>query len=370
MADAVAAVRDRQDQVRRAVAAFAASRGRAPNQQEMRLISQALDSGRMEDGPLQPWLQSVVDFSETAQGNRQAAARTTQQVEIDALNRQLSQPGLEELPLPEARSSAQPRAAAATTEQAAKNVDASKATKDAESDKATQVTKQAAAEADAEAAAKRQEDAANAQSSPQTPKAGQSKGPGVAARAGQAASWVANAPYNIAAGAVGGAIGGFGGGVKYAAKNLPPVLLGAWGLHELNKRRDSWMPGVPEGARPYIEPVLDAGSAVAQGAYDLGAGVLQRAREAEQQASAGPTDMPVIPAGFSGPGPQGFGPAAPAQDMGPMGPGADINMMPPGLSPGDGSQASLERIRRIISTTRPSSRHQPGTLQRASTYYE
>jgi hypothetical protein len=359
--DARAAVRDRQEQIARAIQAFKARNGRAPNRQEMSGISDALTVGRMEEKPIKPFADSVNDFSRTARQDRLDAERTRQQMEIDTLNRQLQgQPTMEDLPLPEgAGRSADPRKAAQDTEQAASNVDAAKATKDAESDKATAVAAKASGDADTQAAAKRAEDAANTSAGPQPPKTAE---PGKPSILGSAARGVADefammgrygSLYPFKRGLDAGV-----GATKAAVKWGPLAALAGYGL---NETKDSWMPYVPESLRgplgDAVEYASDAVTAGAQGAAAAARSLAERLNSDEPPAGNAPGEQPasIIPASMPGGG---------------LIPGdGGINMVPPGPG-GYIPDDSVERIRRIISSTRPPSRQRPGTLQRASTYYE
>jgi hypothetical protein len=315
----------------------------------------------MEEKPIKPFADSVNDFSRTARQDRLDAERTRQQMEIDTLNRQLQgQPTMEDLPLPEgAGRSADPRKAAQDTEQAASNVDAAKATKDAESDKATAVAAKASGDADTQAAAKRAEDAANTSAGPQPPKTAE---PGKPSILGSAARGVADefammgrygSLYPFKRGLDAGV-----GATKAAVKWGPLAALAGYGL---NETKDSWMPYVPESLRgplgDAVEYASDAVTAGAQGAAAAARSLAERLNSDEPPAGNAPGEQPasIIPASMPGGG---------------LIPGdGGINMVPPGPG-GYVPDDSVERIRRIISSTRPPSRQRPGTLQRASTYYE
>lgn len=359
-------VRNTREQMARAIQVFRARNGREPNMEERKAMLEALKSGRIEDGPLQRWVDEETDFSHTAKEDLQDAARTRQQIEIDAVNRQLrGQSKLDELPLPgKSGRSAVPERAAQDAEEAASKVDAAKVTKDAESDKATAVAAKAASDADTEAAAKRVEDASNASTTPQPQKAGQSGKPSLPVRALKAAGsevgqivrggWPHLAKRGVQAT---GALG------SMAWRQGPLLALGAYGAYA---NRDAIKRALPPGwsgtvdaAAEGLEGIADAARSGASSAAAAAAAAMSE--QGEVPVGNGPGGQggaggPFVPVGFGGPG------------DGPMMQDGAINMVPP-TSPGYSTDESLDRIRRIISGNEPKSRYRPGTAQRPYTYY-
>lgn len=373
-------------QLSRALWIFRQAQGREPSPQEMRQIMDALRSGGRVDNPpftdfstpkagpaqkddsLSAWIREAVSLADPRtlpeyqavksfiqRSLKESPAPPGAEIMEELRTRRFARPGedFEELPLPQGSGrSASPEAAAKDAEAAAGNVDAVKATKDAESDKATAVASKAASDADAEAAAKRTEDATNANAAPQPQKAGQSGKPSLPVRGLQAAGsevgqflrggW----PYLVKRGAQ-----GVGAATSMAVRHGPLV---AGGVLLADYLKDS----LPESFRGPV--------GVAAGAIRSGAGTAaDAARRMFEGAAGGSEDMP---AGGSGPGGQGPGIIPVSMPGGGPIPGEEgINMMPP---PGSGydTEASLDRIRRIISATKPQSQYQAGTAQRPYGY--
>lgn len=291
-----------------------------------------------------------------AKGRSVDAARTMEELRT----RRFPRPGedFEELPLPGgAGRSANPQTAAKDADTAAKNVDAAEAPRDAESDKATAVAAQSAQEANAQAAAKQVETAANAETKPQPQKAGDSAKPGMLAR-----EWDQLKKYE-----------GW-----YPAKKAFDVA--RWGLGRSIKTgiplgiaavvadnyKDKWSPYIPEELR---DDVVGGVGGAANLARAAGSGLrdLLLGSGGDQPGGVSGEGVSAQPVGLEGPG---VGPGMAAADGPIPGPGP-INTVPAvdemGYPVEDGS---VDRIRRIISTTRPSSQVPTGTMRRATTYYE
>lgn len=347
------------DQMARGVRAFRGRNGRNPTPAEMRQIEQALQVGTMGDPAIKPWTDKINDFSTTALDDQRAARRSQQEMEIDAFMRQRrNQPVLDDLPLPERSGrSANPGQVVQDAEQAAANVDAAKATKDVESDKAVAVATDAARTADAESAAKKTEDAANAQTNPQPQRAGESGKPGLLSREWERLKreeldYFAKLPFRAGYSAI-------GAGVNQLWRNKLALTAAGAGLYAASANREN----LPE----WMLPVADAGDKMRElpgRAYDAAKAAARR----------------ILPDGGNGSGPGGTPGGMPGgagifpvglSEDGPFPGDEGINMVPPEMMvPAEyDTNDSLDRIRRIISTTRPGGRIPTGTMQRPTTYY-
>lgn len=394
-------------QLSSALWAFRRQNGREPSPQEMRQIMDAVRSGgRIEtssapdfrvpaqaspapipnDDSLNAWLreaasmvnpsdlpeyQAVRSFLSGAAANRRSAAETAA---TQAANRSRKMPGTpadpyefrmpfeEDLPSPEgAGRSASPEIAAKDADTAAKNVDAAEAPRDAESDKATAVAAQSAQEANAQAAAKQVETAANTETKPQPQKAGDSSKPGMLARElDQIRRYELMYPFKRALDV---GLGAAKFGVKRTVKNAIPLGIAAV---VADNTKDYWSPYVPEELRDDVVGGVGGAANMARAAGSglrdllLGSGGDQPGGVSGEGVSAQPVGLEV----------PGVGPGMAAADGPIPGPGP-INTVPAvdemGYPVEDGS---VDRIRRIISTTRPSSQVPTGTMRRATTYYE
>lgn len=382
-------------QLSRALWIFRQAQGREPSPQEMRQIMDALRSGGRVDNPpftdfstpkagptqkddsLSAWIREAVSLADPRtlpeyqavksfiqRSLKESPAPPGAEIMEELRTRRFARPGedFEELPLPQGSGrSASPEAAAKDAEAAAGSVDAVKATKDAESDKATAVASKAASDADSEAAAKRTEDAANTSTEPQPQQAGKSgknpSGPGVLAREWEQIKrwegmWPAKRLFDLGVG-----IGGFG--LNRVRKNIIPAGAAAYGLYAY---RDQIKDALPAGWGGTVD-------AAARGIEGM-AGAVGSGAEAAAGAILGGSEgnETGMPAGGSGPGGQGPGIIPVSMPGGGPIPGEEgINMMPP---PGSGydTEASLDRIRRIISATKPQSQYQAGTAQRPYGY--
>jgi hypothetical protein len=347
------------DQMARGVRAFRGRNGRNPTPAEMRQIEQALQVGTMGDPAIKPWTDKINDFSTTALDDQRAARRSQQEMEIDAFMRQRqTQPVLDDLPLPESSGrSANPGQVVQDAEQAAANVDAAKATKDVESDKAVAVATDAARTADAESAAKKAEDAANAQTNPQPQRAGESGKPGLRSREWERLKreeldYFVKLPFRAGYSAI-------GAGVNQLWRNKLALTAAGAGLYAASANREN----LPE----WMLPVADAGDKMRElpgRAYDAAKAAARR----------------ILPDGGNGSGPGGTPGGMPGgagifpvglSEDGPFPGDEGINMVPPEMMvPAEyDTNDSLDRIRRIISTTRPGGRIPTGTMQRPTTYY-
>lgn len=254
--------------------------------------------------------------------------------------------------------SAKPVEAATSTEAAATKVDAVEAPRDAEAEKAAVTSTTAAAQADAAAAAARTADATNTSTAPQTPVAGTSSSE---SRIRQMASSALSAVLNPGQTAMNTAGALVGGGAGWARRNALGLTALGGGIYAANATKDQWMPAVA----PYIpdsleQPISDA---LQTGADAVGA--------------AGRAVRDFVPRGAPGAREPS---AAIEPQMQPVAADAAAQFVEPGLAgavgmdamggrPGMVQDSSVDRIRRMISATRPENQYSPQTPMRATTYY-